>query len=145
MCTLDLTQYFLLPWKIPEEIADDQFSSITEESIYYNKHMCIQPFSELTRNVMFNGSMYYVLYLYILRFTLWDKVVWHVRQEFCGSQQNQVNAEVYLDKDFMSAMLGWGLLGNSETLARLWIREGCGCWIGLRLSHVPSHMHFDLT
>ncbi len=39
------TNYFLLPWKIPEEIADDHCSSITKHSIYHLKLMSIQPFT----------------------------------------------------------------------------------------------------
>ncbi len=53
-------------------IADDQYSSITEGSIYYFKHTYHS--SGLTRNCMFNGNIYYGLYLQILRFYLvWQK------------------------------------------------------------------------
>ncbi len=37
--------YFLLLWKIPEELAEDQCSSITKVSIYHIKHMYIQLFT----------------------------------------------------------------------------------------------------
>ncbi len=37
--------YFLLPWKIPEEIADNQYSSITKGSIFHTKHKSLQPFT----------------------------------------------------------------------------------------------------
>ena len=39
------TTYFLLLRKIPEELADDQCSSITKGSIYHIKHISIQPFT----------------------------------------------------------------------------------------------------
>ena len=37
-------EYFSLPWKIPEVIADDQSSSITKGSIYSIKHYVHTPF-----------------------------------------------------------------------------------------------------
>ena len=47
--------YFLLAWKISEEV-DDQWSSITKGSIYHIKHNYVYIFyhsSELTRNLTF--------------------------------------------------------------------------------------------
>ncbi len=38
-------EYFLLPWKFLKKLADNQCCSITKNSIYYVKHMYIQPFS----------------------------------------------------------------------------------------------------
>ena len=58
--------------RFPKKLADDQFSSITKDSIYHIKHMYIQPFTSggLTRNWMFKGSIYIVLHLQILCFDL---------------------------------------------------------------------------
>ena len=40
------TNFFLFPWKFPEEITvDDQCSSITKGIIYHMKHMSIQRFT----------------------------------------------------------------------------------------------------
>ncbi len=59
---------FLLLWKILEELADDQYSSITKSSIYRIKqvHTTFYDSSGLTRNWMCNGSIYNVLYRQIL-------------------------------------------------------------------------------
>ncbi len=75
VCALQIIcNYFLLPCKIHEEITvvDDQCSSITKESIYHIKHVHTTFYhsSGLTRNLMFNGSIYYVLFLQILCFNL---------------------------------------------------------------------------
>ena len=54
--------YFLLPWKIPEEISR-QFSSITKGSIYHMKHVHTTFYhsSGLTRNCLMEVSiMFYV-------------------------------------------------------------------------------------
>ena len=64
-------EYFHLPCKFLKKLADDQWSSITKGSIYYIKHMNIQPFSMVVdwpEIWMFNGSIYYALYLHILHF-----------------------------------------------------------------------------
>ncbi len=56
-----------------KKLADDQlFSSITKGSIYHIKHVhtIFYHSSGLTRNLMFNGSIYYDLYFQILRFYL---------------------------------------------------------------------------
>ncbi len=56
-----------------KNLADDQWSSLTKGSISHIKHYVHTTFyhsSWLTRNLMFNGSIYYVLYLQILRFYL---------------------------------------------------------------------------
>ena len=39
------TNYFLLPWKIPEELADNQCSSINKSSIYHIKQVNLQLFT----------------------------------------------------------------------------------------------------
>ncbi len=59
-------EYFLLSWKFLKWLADYQSSSITKGSIYYIKHNVHTTFkhgSWLTRQWMFNSSIYYVLYL----------------------------------------------------------------------------------
>ncbi len=64
VCTFQYMQnYFLLPWRSPEE-ADDQWFSITikKANLPYQTHVHT-PFyhgSRLTSNYMFNGSIYYV-------------------------------------------------------------------------------------
>ena len=72
MCILDHwhgTSFCL--WKFLKKLADDQCSFITKGSIYFMKHMYIQPFSmevDWPEIWCFNGSIYNVLYLYILCF-----------------------------------------------------------------------------
>ncbi len=57
-----------------KKLADDQNSSINKGSIYQIKHMYIQPFTTVVDRpeIWCFGSIYYVLYLRILRFY----VVW---------------------------------------------------------------------
>ncbi len=68
------TTFFYLE-KSLKKLADDQCSSIAKGSIYHINHISIQPLTTvvsggLTRYLMFNGSIYYVLYLHILPFYL---------------------------------------------------------------------------
>ena len=80
------TEYFLLPWKIPKEISRRSMLSITKGSIYYVKHLCIQSFSmeiRLTRNLMFNGSIYNILYLHILCFYFVGQSLLEACKKFC--------------------------------------------------------------
>ncbi len=61
------------PFSFTLEEIDDQCYSITTGRIYHMKHYVDTTFyqsSGLTRNFMFNGSIYYVLYLQILYFYL---------------------------------------------------------------------------
>ena len=65
--------YFLLPWKIAEEISRQLCSRITKGSIYHIRRMYIQPF---TTKVVWPEIwclmkvIYYVLYVQILCFYL---------------------------------------------------------------------------
>ena len=75
--------YVLFTWDDSwRNVAEDQWFSIPKDSIYHIKHNIHTPFypsSGLTRNWMFNGSiyMYYVLYLQILRFYLvWQNITY---------------------------------------------------------------------
>ncbi len=63
--------------KYLKKLADDQRFSITKEGIYHIKHMHIQPFTAVVDwpVLMFNGSIYYVLYLQILRFYLVQQIL----------------------------------------------------------------------
>ncbi len=67
------TTFFYLG-KFLKKLADNQCSSITKGSIYHIKHDYVHktfyPIRRLTRNLTFNGSIYYVLYLQILHFYL---------------------------------------------------------------------------
>ncbi len=66
------TTFFYLG-RFLKKLADDQCSSITKGSIYHINHYVHTTFyhsSGLTRNLMFNGSICYVLYLQILHFYL---------------------------------------------------------------------------
>ncbi len=66
---------FFYPERFLKKLADDKillkkYSSITKGSIYHIKHYVHTIFyhtSGLSRNWVFNGSIYYVLYLQILR------------------------------------------------------------------------------
>ena len=76
------TTFFYLEIFLKENALPDR--------IYYIKHMSIQPFyhsSGLNRNLMFNGNIYYVIYLQILiqRFTWGGRDV-RATKEF-GRQQ----------------------------------------------------------
>ena len=70
MCILDCTQSTsFCRGKFLKKLADDQFSSITKGSIFYNNvHTNFSHGSGSTRNLTFNGSIYYDLYLHILYF-----------------------------------------------------------------------------
>ncbi len=61
------TIFFYLE-NVLKKLAGDQCSSITKGSIYHIKHTTFYHNSGLTRNMTFNGSICYVLYLQILRF-----------------------------------------------------------------------------
>ena len=72
------TTFFYLG-RLLKKLADNKSSSITKGSIYHIKHnTCIRSYvhttfyhsSGLSRNLIFNGSIYYVLYLQILCFYL---------------------------------------------------------------------------
>ncbi len=73
--------YFLLPWKIPEEISCCSRPSVLFHNLrqylpyqtYVHTTFCHS--SELTRNLMFNGSIYYVLYLQILHAWNWIAIL----------------------------------------------------------------------
>ncbi len=61
---------FFYPWKIPEEISRlSLFFNNQSQSLSYQTyvHTTFYHGSGLTRNWMFNGSIYYVYYLHILR------------------------------------------------------------------------------
>ena len=58
-------KYFLLPWNIPEKLADDQCSSITKGSIYHIKRMYIHPFTTVVDwsemwHLMEVSTMFYI-------------------------------------------------------------------------------------
>ena len=82
MCILDHSQgIFRLPWKI----ADDQCSSISKGSNYHikdNVHTTFQHRRRLTRKLIFNGSIYYVLYLHILHFYFAGQIIEAFQREF---------------------------------------------------------------
>ena len=62
------TTFFL--GRFLKKLADDHFCSITKDSIYHIKYMSIQPFTmgvDWPEFGMFNGSIYYVWYLHLLR------------------------------------------------------------------------------
>ncbi len=63
------TTFFYLG-RFLKKLADDQCSSVTKGSINHINSTKKKPFtsSGLTRNWIFNGSIYYALYLQILRF-----------------------------------------------------------------------------
>ena len=65
MCILDYVQItFFYLRRFLNKLADDQCSSITKDSIYYVKHMYIQPFSmemdwpEMEVSAMFHSCRY---------------------------------------------------------------------------------------
>ena len=64
----------LLYFTLEDSWRHDQCSSMTKGSFYHikqiNLHTTFYHSSGLTRNLMFNGSIYYVLYLQILCFYL---------------------------------------------------------------------------
>ncbi len=66
------TFYYFFSGRFLKKWPDNQCSSITKGSIYHIKHVHIALYhtSWLTRNLMFNGSIYYVLCLQILHFYL---------------------------------------------------------------------------
>ncbi len=81
MCILDHTQSTSF-WlgKVLKKLADDQPSSITKGSIYYIKHMNIQPFSmevdwpKILLLMAVSAKFYICTYCV---FTLWGKVDHH--------------------------------------------------------------------
>ena len=87
--------YFLLPWKIHEEIST-RFSSKTKSSIYNIKHNIYTTFCHSirwNRILMFNGSIYNVLYLQIRRFYL-------VRQHY--TRESNEWRDKHISRGFMS-------------------------------------------
>ena len=84
MCIADCMQItFFYLGRFLKKLSGDQCSSTTEGSIYHIKHLSMHPFtmgvdpgSGLTRNGTFNGSIYYVWYLHILRFYfVWQRSI----------------------------------------------------------------------
>ena len=74
ICISDFIQtIFFYLGRFLKKLADDQCSSITKSSIYHCKHIIHTTFyhsNELTRNLMFNGNIYYVLYFVDTAFLL---------------------------------------------------------------------------
>ena len=88
--------YFLLPWKIPEEISKRLMvldSSVSKGSIYHIKQC---PCNLLTWNWMFNGCIYFVRYLHILPF-------YFVRQNTRYTKCRQYNIKQY-KRNFVQCM-----------------------------------------
>ena len=83
MCILDHTQStFFCLWKFLKKLADDHYSSITKESIYYSKYMYIQPFTmEVYQQKILHlmeVSVLLNIYTYCV-FTLWGRI-WNLKQ-----------------------------------------------------------------
>ena len=69
MCISDYMQTTLFYLRrLLKKVVDDPCSSTTKGSIFYKKHVytTFQHGSGLTRNLTFNGGIYYVFYLHIL-------------------------------------------------------------------------------
>ncbi len=72
VCVIHANYFFLFYFlRFLKKIADDHCSSIAKNSfnhIKHNVHTTFYYWSELTWNSTFDGSIYYVSYLHILRF-----------------------------------------------------------------------------
>ena len=131
--------YFLLPWKIPEE----KCSSMTKGSNYHINHMYIQPFTTIVdwpENWCLM-EVYYVLYLQILRFYLGQQICdiippvglrtesitgflyFTIPWQECLHTSRCINTDCHICKgaDF-SKNRGWGgyPLKNWSVLTHLW-------------------------
>ena len=94
------TKYFLLSWKIPEEISRQSmlFHMITKGSIYYIKHMYIQPFSMEVDwpeiwHLMEVSTMFYNCTCCI--FTLWGRT-YHIGCWYVGGNLGlEIGVQLY--------------------------------------------------
>ena len=91
--------YFFYLGRFLKKIEDDQYTSITKGGIYHINHntfFCIAFYHSgwLTRNYMCKGSIYYVLYLQILRFYLgwqsYDATPFHTKSKSLVKQWTEL-------------------------------------------------------
>ena len=108
---------FLLPWKIPDNLADDKRSSITKDSIYHIKHMYIQPFTTVVDwpeigCLMEVSTLFYILQ--ILRFYLWGQIQSGKCEAFLKGWFNSTFEDMFIETKCDSRNLNSKLLHETK-------------------------------